>query len=74
MPETNGLEATRLIKQELPKTKIIILSQHRSGVFMKEAIAAGADGFAAKDARELIRNFLGRNWQLNAFKRWLEEK
>jgi DNA-binding NarL/FixJ family response regulator len=54
MPGTNGLEATRLIKHELPKTKIIILSQHRSGIFMREASAAGADGYAAKDARELI--------------------
>jgi DNA-binding NarL/FixJ family response regulator len=54
MPETDGLEATRLIKQELPKTKIFILSQHSSGTFMRDAIAAVADGYAEKDARELI--------------------
>jgi CheY-like chemotaxis protein len=54
MPGTDGLEVTRLIKQVLPKTKIIILSQHRSGIFGMEAIAAGADGYAEKDARELI--------------------
>jgi two-component system nitrate/nitrite response regulator NarL len=56
MPVVSGFEATRLIKHDLPETKIIFLTQHRSRSFMKEASAAGADGFVTKDAasRELI--------------------
>lgn len=56
MPIVSGFEATRLIKHELPDIKIIFLTQHRSRSFMKEALAAGAQGFVTKDAasRELI--------------------
>ena len=56
MPIVSGFEATRLIKHELPHIKIIFLTQHRSRSFMKEALAAGAQGFVTKDAasRELI--------------------
>ena len=56
MPIVSGFEATRLIKHELTHIKIIFLTQHRSRSFMKEALAAGAQGFVTKDAasRELI--------------------
>jgi len=50
MPFVSGFEATRLIKHELPEIKIIFLTQHRSRSFMKEALAAGANGFVTKDA------------------------
>ncbi|HVM91674.1 MAG TPA: response regulator transcription factor [Terriglobales bacterium] len=56
MPIVSGFEATRLIKHALPRIKVIFLTQHRSRSFMKEALAAGAHGFATKDnaTRELI--------------------
>lgn len=56
MPVVSGFEATRLIKHDCSGIKIIFLTQHRSRSFMKEALAAGADGFVTKDAaaRELI--------------------
>jgi len=49
MPGCNGLEATRLIKTELPDVKIVMVtvSDHDSDVF--EAIKGGAEGYLLKD-------------------------
>src|SRR3990172_1592703 len=52
MPECNGLEATRLIKAELPDTRIAIVtvSDHDEDLF--EAIKSGAEGYLLKDMSE----------------------
>ncbi len=50
MPNLNGLEATRLIKQASPKTKILILSMHENDEFLKRALKAGAVGYLLKDS------------------------
>jgi len=42
MPVMNGLDATRQIKQLLPKTKIMIVTQHDSREMMRQALDAGA--------------------------------
>ncbi len=49
MPVLNGFEAARLIKHELPKTKILMVSQYDSPAFIREALAAGASGYVLKD-------------------------
>jgi DNA-binding NarL/FixJ family response regulator len=49
MPNLNGVEATRQIKQELPKTRIIGLSIHQR-VDMADAMRrAGAEAYLTKD-------------------------
>ncbi|HSG14235.1 MAG TPA: response regulator transcription factor [Gaiellaceae bacterium] len=52
MPECNGLEATRLIKAELPEIRIAIVtvSDHDEDLF--EAIKSGAEGYLLKDMDE----------------------
>jgi len=52
MPKCNGLEATRLIKAELPRTRIVIItvSDHDEDLF--EAIKSGAEGYLLKDMTE----------------------
>ncbi len=52
MPQCNGLEATRLIKAELPGTRIAIVtvSDHDEDLF--EAIKSGAEGYLLKDMAE----------------------
>ena len=52
MPECNGLEATRLIKAELPDVRIAIVtvSDHDEDLF--EAIKSGAEGYLLKDMDE----------------------
>jgi len=50
MPNLNGLEATRLISEASPKTKIVILSMHENEEFLRRALKAGAVGYLLKDA------------------------
>lgn len=50
MPNLNGIEATRRIKEGMDKTKVIILSMHADRRYVAEALKAGADGYLLKDA------------------------
>jgi DNA-binding NarL/FixJ family response regulator len=50
MPGMNGLEATRRIRQEAPKTRILMLSMYTNEEYLKEALRAGAAGYLLKDA------------------------
>jgi two-component system, NarL family, nitrate/nitrite response regulator NarL len=52
----NGFEAARIIKQELPSIRVLMVSQHDSPQFMREALAVGAIGYITKSAvvRDLI--------------------
>lgn len=48
MPKMNGLEATRKIKQEFPKTSVLILTAHADHRLRKEAVKEGAAGYLLK--------------------------
>ena len=50
MPNLNGLEATRVIRRNLPETQILILTQHDSQEMMRQALNAGARGFVVKSS------------------------
>jgi PAS domain S-box-containing protein len=50
MPNLNGLEATRVIRRNLPDTQILILTQHDSQEMMRQALNAGARGFVVKSS------------------------
>ena len=51
MPECDGIEATRLIKAELPDTKIIMLTMSEEEEDLFEAISGGAHGYLLKSMR-----------------------
>jgi DNA-binding NarL/FixJ family response regulator len=57
MPVLNGLEATRIIHELLPNTKILLLTLHSSAELVRTAFRAGARGYVLKsDAEhELVR-------------------
>jgi DNA-binding NarL/FixJ family response regulator len=57
MPGLNGLEATRIIRNILPNTKILLLTLHSSTELVRSAFRAGARGYVLKsDAEhELVR-------------------
>ncbi len=57
MPELNGIEATRQIRNTNPDTKILALSIHNSIQFIEEMLDAGASGYLLKDCavEELIK-------------------
>lgn len=50
LPGLNGIEATWRIKQDLPQTRIIMLTSHTSQDYVMAALGAGADGFCSKEA------------------------
>jgi two-component system response regulator NreC len=50
MPEMNGVEATRQIRQNFPAINILILSMHKDAIYVRETLRAGAKGYLLKDA------------------------
>jgi DNA-binding NarL/FixJ family response regulator len=56
MPGMSGIEATRVIRQEHPDTKVILFTIDESRASISEAIQAGVSGYLLKDvgADELI--------------------
>jgi NarL family two-component system response regulator LiaR len=50
MPEMDGLEATRAIKQELPSTSVLMVTMHENPDYLLEALSAGAAGYVLKGA------------------------
>lgn len=50
MPVMNGIEATRVIKQESGAPRVLVLTTWDTDDMIRDALAAGADGFLLKDA------------------------
>lgn len=61
MPICDGLEATRLIRAELPDVRIVMLTIHDADQKLFEAIKAGANGYILKDTNstEFLRGVRG---------------
>src|SRR5262249_34899061 len=60
MPDLNGIDACRIIRKELPSTKILLLTMHGDVAVAEEAFSAGASGFVTKTtgAEELLKAVL----------------
>lgn len=50
MPELNGIEATRLLRDRSPEVKVVILSMHSSSEHVFRALEAGAAGYLLKES------------------------
>src|SRR5215210_6647957 len=50
MPVMDGIEATKRVKQEMPKTSVLVVTMHENPDYLFEAIKAGAAGYVLKDA------------------------
>jgi DNA-binding NarL/FixJ family response regulator len=48
MPVLNGLEAARVILQELPATHVIVFTAHASETQVLEGLSIGVRGFSQK--------------------------
>jgi DNA-binding NarL/FixJ family response regulator len=48
MPGMDGLETARVLGQELPETKIVIMSQRDAGQLLSRVLEAGAHAFVDK--------------------------
>src|SRR3972149_7943808 len=61
MPRCNGLEATRLIKAEMPEVRIVMVTVSDDDEALFEAIKSGAEGYLLKDMSEEEIN-----WTINS--------
>lgn len=57
MPEMNGVEATRRVRELSPTTRIIVLSNYADETYVRETLKAGAAGYIVKSgaAQDLIQ-------------------
>jgi len=60
MPELNGLQATKKLKEKSPQVKVLILTRHSEPGYLQELLQAGAGGYVLKQSKseELIRAIL----------------
>lgn len=56
MPLLNGIEAARQIRQAWPRAKLLFVSMHSNGMYVREAMSTGACGYVLKSsaAEELL--------------------
>jgi two-component system response regulator NreC len=52
MPELSGIEATRRIRGSAPYSHVLALSVHRDGVYVREIVRAGAEGYILKESAD----------------------
>jgi DNA-binding NarL/FixJ family response regulator len=50
MPELDGVEATRRIREAQPDTEVVVLTTHADEASILDALRAGARGYLTKDA------------------------
>lgn len=50
MPGMNGIEATRIIREQHPQTRVLVLSQHGERQYVLALLQAGASGYILKGA------------------------
>lgn len=50
MPGTNGLVATRTIKERLPRTAIVTLTRYNDDAYLQELLRAGVSGYVLKQS------------------------
>ncbi len=57
MPELNGLQATRKLKQKCPRVKVLTLTRHTDDGYLQQLLQAGASGYVLKQSKsgELLR-------------------
>jgi two-component system NarL family response regulator len=49
MPKLNGIDASEVILEKLPETRILIFSMHENAEFVTSAMQAGAYGYILKN-------------------------
>lgn len=50
LPKLSGIEATRMIRQQNPQIKVLVLTQYNDWRYIQPLLLAGADGYVTKRA------------------------
>jgi CheY-like chemotaxis protein len=61
MPGTDGITATRMIRESYPDAQIVIVTNYDDPLLRKEAEAVGAAGFVTKDDLSVLQSFVKQN-------------
>lgn len=54
MPDMNGVEATRLIRENYPATRVLVLTTYDADEWVFDAIRSGATGYLLKDTPRAV--------------------
>lgn len=56
MPRLGGIEVVRRLREQLPDTRVLVLTMHQEDEYVLQAVRAGASGYLVKDsaASELL--------------------
>jgi two-component system, NarL family, response regulator NreC len=69
MPLLNGIEATRQVAKNHPRTRVLALSMQKDGVYVREMLRAGARGYLLKECTE--QDLVSAIREVSAGKAWL---
>lgn len=50
MPRMNGIEATKVIRERFPQTKVLVLTMHESDEYIFQILQSGAGGYILKNS------------------------
>ena len=53
LPGTTGIDATRLVREASPHTRVLVLTVHDDVAYLRKAFDAGAQGYLVKDAADV---------------------
>ncbi len=67
MADMSGIEATRLIKRNLPDVRVLVLTMHENEEYLFQALRAGASGYILKEAADTELILAIRTVQLGRF-------
>lgn len=72
MPVMNGMETIKEVKKQYPKMKIMLITSHNEGAFVKQVLQVGVHGYIVKpfETDTIIRKFalvLGRRDIVSSF-------
>jgi YesN/AraC family two-component response regulator len=51
LPDISGIDLCKIIKKEYPEVKIIALSTHNQGTYVRKMLESGASGYLLKNTR-----------------------
>ena len=68
MPEVDGFMVLKKLRKSNLNTKVLVLTMHHSATFIKNIVAAGADGYLKKDSdQEVLLNAIEQVHKTGAY-------
>ena len=72
MPGISGIEATKIIKKDMPETKVLALTQHENDEYIYQILMSGGSGYLLKNTRK--EEFIDAIHAVTAGERYFSKK